>query len=223
MTEIKSSWESNAAEWIKVIETNQITSRKYTNKAIVDVLKESKAEKIVDIGCGEGWLTREILLMNKNAIGLDATIELIKNAQNKGVGNFYQFSYEEIIASKPIPDAPFDAAIFNFCLYLNEELISLLKATKRSLVPNGEIIIQTLHPYFLIQNQLDYKSQWIKDSWKGLAGNFKDGHQWYARTFEDWIKVFNNSGLILTNLMEVKNEVSVPISVIFKVTNNENL
>ena len=124
-------------------------------------------------------------------------------------------SYEDIILGNPIPEAPYDAAVFNFCLYQKEGLGQLLKQIKNVLSENGYIAVQTLHPFFLLQNKMAYKSQWLDDSLKGLPGNFTDGHSWYARTFESWISVFKKAGLQLHQLQEVTNDDHKPISVIF--------
>tara|TARA_R110002111_G_scaffold55243_1_gene94972 strand:+ start:136 stop:801 length:666 start_codon:yes stop_codon:yes gene_type:complete len=209
------SWNKNALEWIKVIDNAEIESRKFTNKAILDVLGNSSAIKILDMGCGEGWLTRTLMGMGKSAVGMDAIPQLLENAKNKGQGTYFQMSYEEIILENPIPKAPFDAAVFNFCLYQREGLSQLLRQVKKSLSENGYIAIQTLHPFFLLENDLGYKSQWINDSWKGLPGNFTEGHSWYARTFESWMSVFKKAGLQLHQCQEVNNDNNKPVSVIF--------
>ena len=209
------SWNKNALEWIKVIENADIESRKFTNKAILQLIGNSPAIKVLDVGCGEGWLTRSLGTMGKYAVGLDAIAQLLENAKKKGGGTYYRMSYEDIILGNPIPEAPYDAAVFNFCLYQKEGLGQLLKQIKNVLSENGYIAVQTLHPFFLLQNNMAYKSQWIGDSWKGLPGNFTDGHSWYARTFESWISVFKKAGLQLHQLQEVTNDDHKPISVIF--------
>lgn len=209
------SWNKNALEWIKVIENADIESRKFTNKAILQLIGNSPAIKVLDVGCGEGWLTRSLGTMGKYAVGLDAIAQLLENAKKKGGGTYYRMSYEDIVLGNPIPEAPYDAAVFNFCLYQKEGLGQLLKQIKNVLSENGYIAVQTLHPFFLLQNKMAYKSQWLDDSWKGLPGNFTDGHSWYARTFESWISVFKKAGLQLHQLQEVTNDDHKPISVIF--------
>ncbi|MCM4165652.1 MULTISPECIES: bifunctional 2-polyprenyl-6-hydroxyphenol methylase/3-demethylubiquinol 3-O-methyltransferase UbiG [unclassified Arenibacter] len=209
------SWNINALEWIKVIDNADIESRKFTNRAILQLIGNSPAIKVLDIGCGEGWLTRSLGAMGKSTVGLDAIPQLLENAKKKGGGTYYQMSYEDIILGNPIPEAPYDAAVFNFCLYQKEGLGQLLKQVKNALSENGYIAVQTLHPFFLMQNNMEYKSQWIGDSWKGLPGNFTDGHAWYARTFESWISVFKKAGLQLHQLQEVTNDGNKPLSVIF--------
>ena len=213
--EVLASWEENANEWIKVINSKRIPSRKFTNKAIVRLLSELPVSKVLDCGCGEGWLTRSMTENGKIAVGADATLALIEKARKEGPEHFYQLSYEDIIAGESIPESPFEAAVFNFCLYSKDGVVDLMKNIKKSISENGFIVIQTLHPFFLKEQKLDYKSQWIDDSWKGLPGNFTNGHPWFARTFGDWVSVFEASGLQLHELTEVTNSELAPISVIF--------
>ncbi|MBQ4914039.1 methyltransferase domain-containing protein [Maribacter sp. MMG018] len=213
---ILDSWNKNAEEWIKIIDNDKIPSRVFTNKAIIKAIEKDSGEKILDIGCGEGWLTRSISNMGKHAVGFDATEALLKNARKKGSEEYYNITYDEIVNGKAHPLAPFDTAIFNFSLYQEKGLETLLKKVKELLTSNGTIIIQTLHPYFLIANGGNYQSRSISDSWKGLPGNFTDGHDWYARTFEDWTKVINVAGLHIIDLREVTNNENTPISLIIK-------
>ncbi len=211
------SWTKNATEWVRVIDNGQIDSRKFTNKAIEDELREVPGNKILDVGCGEGWLTRSMTKMGKRAIGIDAIEALLTNARTKGPEAFYRMSYEEIFNGEAIPEAPFDVAVYNFCLYQKEGLDKLLRNTKNSLKENGQILIQTLHPFFLFVNGLEYKSQMISNSWKGLPGNFIDGHEWYARTFEDWSTIISASGLRLLDMKETLNSNNKPVSLILKI------
>lgn len=215
--EIRSSWNKNAEEWVKIIQNDGIPSRKFTNPAILEEIKELKGSTIADIGCGEGWLTREMEKLGWKATGLDATMDLIKEARKRSDQTFQVFTFEDIIKGEKMRNAPFDVAIFNFCLYVKNGLIELLSNTLKQLSPKGSLVIQTLHPYFLLQNNLPYKSQWISDSWKGLPGNFTDGHSWYARTMEDWVQELNQIEHIEFNIKEVLNDDDKPISLIIKI------
>ncbi len=213
--EIINSWQKNAVEWARIIDSGEIASREFTNKAIVNTIANITAVKILDIGCGEGWLTRAMNLIGKKAVGIDAIEKLLDIARTKGSETYYQMSYEDIIKEIPIPEAPYDAVVFNFCIYQEVGLVNLLKQIKKVLIKNGQFVIQTLHPFFLVQNKLDYKNQWIHDSWKGLPGNFIDGHSWYARTYENWVTVFKESDLQIVEIKEVCNKNQQPVSVVF--------
>ena len=216
--EIKKSWEKNASEWIRIIENEMIESRKFTNKAIINSVISFSPKNALDLGCGEGWLTRELSNSGIKCTGIDASEPLIESARQNGKQDYLNLSYEELIENTNISGKPFDAVIFNFSLFLKEETESLLKSLKNVLSENGRILIQTLHPVFLIKNSLPYKSQWIEDSWAGLNGDFTDPHKWYIRTFTDWLKVFNTCGLNLETLKEPVNKENQPLSVIFELS-----
>ncbi len=216
-SDIIASWEKNAKEWVEVIQNQSIPSRKFTNGAILESIANLKVKKVADLGCGEGWLTREMTQMGLNATGFDAIERLLIEARKRGPEMYHQLTFEDIINGVPIPDAPFDAAIFNFCLYLKDDLRLLIENVFSYLVTNGHVLIQTLHPFFLIQNGFQYKSQWLSDSWKGLPGNFKDGHSWYARTFEDWVNTLSSLEDITFKITEVKNDEEKPISLIIQI------
>ncbi|SDR99531.1 class I SAM-dependent methyltransferase [Christiangramia echinicola] len=213
--DIIKSWEANASEWIRIIEEKGIASRKITNQAIVDEVNSCDSANILDLGCGEGWLTRALSTDENSVTGVDAIENLLKKARTKGEQSFYQLTYENIIEGKKIPNAPFDSIVLNFCLYQDKQVEKLLKSVSMFLNENGQILIQSIHPYFLIQNDFKYKSSWIENSWKGLPGNFVHPHAWFARTYEDWIKTFSSSGLYLFKMKEPINEEGLPASVIF--------
>lgn len=58
--EIIKSWDINAGEWSRIVEQEGIASRNFTNPAIVETVKEYDLKNILDLGCGEGWLTRAL-------------------------------------------------------------------------------------------------------------------------------------------------------------------
>lgn len=218
--EVLQSWQQNAGEWIHAIQGHTIASRKFTNPAIVETIKQYKPSTVLDLGCGEGWLTRALSNKDTFVTGVDGTKELVEHAKTLSNNPFYTLNFEEIIAGMPIPNAPFDAVVLNFCLYLKDGLIPLFLALKNQLTANGHIFIQTLHPSFLLMNKLPYQSQWVEDSWKGLPGNFTQPHRWYARTLEDWFAVFDEAGLA-TTLKEPINDAGLPVSLIFILKNGK--
>ena len=95
------SWNNNASAWINTIENEEIESRKLaTNQAIVDAVTSYSPSSIIDIGCGEGWLTRKLTIKGIEAWGVDGVSSLIKKAQLMNCGKFLVASYEDIIHSK---------------------------------------------------------------------------------------------------------------------------
>ncbi|CAN5226051.1 class I SAM-dependent methyltransferase [soil metagenome] len=220
--EILNSWDINATEWSQIMEQGGIDSRKFTNPAIVEAISNYEPLKILDLGCGEGWLTRALTHENNKVIGVDATEALLETARQKGSQKYFKITYKDIVEGVNIPEAPFDAVVLNFCLYEKNEVPNLLIALERSLSDPGLIFIQTLHPSYLLMNELPYEDQWIEDSWKGLNGNFVQPHSWYARTLGNWLNTFIDCRYELIKVKEVTNNNKIPVSIIFVLKTGKN-
>lgn len=214
--DIIQSWQANAGNWIRIIEDGGIQSRKLvTNKAIVDIVCGEKPVSVFDIGCGEGWLAKELGDRGINVSGADIIPELIDKAKEKAKGNFVVASYEDIAAFKTSLTGAFDIIVINFALIGKESAEQMLASLPRYLGPGGKLIIQTLHPIGR-KKMDDYVSGWKNGSWDGLGHQFTQPYQWYFRTLEDWLTLLNNSGFGKIYFTEpVHPATREPLSVIF--------
>ncbi len=211
------SWNQNAHEWINLLDRSGIPSRRITNDAIINTVSNYAGPKILDLGCGDGWLTRTLGKIGFDVVGLDGTDTLVQHARTLSNQTYVHMSYEDIIDGSTIPEAPFDTIVFNYSLYGEEDTKLLLQSLLSVLVDQGNIIIQTVHPLFLLEQGQSYTSRWIDDAWCGLDGNFTLPHKWFARTMEDWVQLFIDSGYHLHRLTESKSVDNIPVSVIFVV------
>jgi 2-polyprenyl-3-methyl-5-hydroxy-6-metoxy-1,4-benzoquinol methylase len=210
------SWQANAGNWISLIESNGIESRKLvTNKAILDTILSAKPVSVLDIGCGEGWLAKELYDHGIAISGVDVIHGLIEKAREKVNGDFYVASYEDIASNRISFSKLFDVIVINFALIGKESAENLLAALPQYLSPNGNLFIQTLHPYS--RKVLDdYISGWKKGSWDGLGDQFTMPYEWYFRTMEDWIQLLGQSGFQKIKVTEIVHPHSAkPLSVLF--------
>ena len=211
------SWQANAANWIDIIESNGIESRRLvTNKAIIDAVCQSKPSSVLDVGCGEGWLSRELNEKGIAVIGVDVIPELVEKAKDKVAGNFFVASYEDIYSGKISFPKLVDAIVINFALIGKESTENLLICLPKLLAPTGQLFIQTLYPDSR-KSINDYKSGWKEGSWDGLGEQFSMPYQWYFRTMEDWLLLIGQSGFTKIKATEVTHPHSGnPLSVIFE-------
>ena len=212
------SWIANADNWIAAIDNTEIESRKLsTNKAIVETVLSYPLNTILDIGCGEGWLTRELRKNGKQSYGVDAVPALIENAIAKD-GNYYSVhSYKELSGGVKLMLTSFDASVMNFCLIDKEDTDSLIKSLHHYLTKDGLVFIQTLHPAAVTDN---YISGWKEGSWNGMKRDFTKPYQWYFRTLGDWIELFSAAGLKVVAVKEpIHPDTKKPLSIIFILQN----
>lgn len=210
---IVESWNRNALPWTVAVREKRIESRKQvTDRAIVDSILDCSPHSVLDIGCGEGWLVRELAARNIDAVGVDVVPAIIEAAQRAG-GDFRVMSYEEIAAGKLGVSG--DVVVCNFSLLGKDSVEGLFRASPSLLTSQGSFVVQTVHPAIAC-GDLPYRDGWREDSWTGFGIDFCDPPPWYFRTMASWIKLFVDSGFRLREVREpLRPDTQKPASVIF--------
>src|ERR1700722_910390 len=110
------SWNANAKPWTKAVQTQSIASRKLvTDRAIIDAVCSVDPGRVLDVGCGEGWLVRALCKPGMQITGVDAVPELVAEATRLGRGEFHVQDYHSI-ANRQWRSGPCAAAVCNFSL-----------------------------------------------------------------------------------------------------------
>lgn len=204
----------NALPWTVAVREKQIeTRRQVTDQAIIGATLSRSPRSVLDIGCGEGWLVRELTARNINVVGVDVVPALIDAAQRAGGGEFHVMSYEEIATKKL--GVSVDVIVCNFSLLGEESVEGVFRAVPSMLNKHGSFIVQTLHPVMAC-GDLPYVEGWREGSWTGFSADFSDPPPWYFRTLESWIRLFTHNGFRLREVLEPVHAITQkPASVIF--------
>lgn len=198
--QIRATWHHNAAPWTAAVRGQRIDSRRQvTDQAIVDAVTRQRPQRVLDAGCGEGWLTRRLGALGMDVLGVDAEPALITAAQAQGGGTFQVLSYADLAAGAL--GQTFDAVVCNFALLGHASTQALIEAAPRLLRPAGTLIVQTLHPH-QAGDALPYADGWRAGSWAGCGEGFGDPAPWYFRTLGSWVRLFAGAGLTLHALDE---------------------
>jgi 2-polyprenyl-3-methyl-5-hydroxy-6-metoxy-1,4-benzoquinol methylase len=215
--EIIRSWYSNAAPWSHAIRTASIASRKLvTDQAIIDAVSSISPSRVLDLGCGEGWLARVLADRGMSVTGIDVVPELIEQAARQpALGLEFLVQNYESIASRRWLGGPFDAAVCNFSLLGETSVESLIAALPSYIETKGHVIIQTLHPVAACGEQA-YEDGWRAGSWLGFSSDFRDPAPWYFRTIDSWQALLQRCGFDILECREPKAAGAVtPASIIW--------
>jgi len=198
--QILDCWALNAQPWTQAVRERQIPSRvQLTDQAIVNAVLHYKPSAVLDLGCGEGWLSRTLSRNGCNVIGVDAIPALIQQARASGEAQYRLCSYQQIIEGQL--ELQVDCIVCNFSLFGEYSSQRLLNALPALLKPNGILIIQTLHPLTACGNS-PYRDGWREGSWQGFGEQFSQPAPWYFRTLASWLTLLQHSGFSLHNLQE---------------------
>ncbi len=208
------SWNRNAPSWVRAVREGEIASRRQiTDSAIIEAVLSRSPQTVLDVGCGEGWLVRELTARDIHVTGIDAVAELVEEARASCGGDFHILSYDELAAGKH--SASVDVVACNFSLIGRESTEAVIRATASLLKSTGSLIMQTLHPVVAC-GDLPYRDGWREGSWAGFSSDFTDPAPWYFRTLESWIALFSDCGFQLNEMREpLLPSTQRPASVIF--------
>lgn len=103
-------------------------------RGVLDLLDPQPGERILDLGCGDGALTAELVQRGAQVVGVDASPDMIRAAQNRGLdarvmpGEALTFEQE------------FDAVFSNAALHWMLEVDEVIRGVKRSLKSGGRFV-----------------------------------------------------------------------------------
>ena len=99
--------------------------------AALDLLDPKPGERILDVGCGEGTLTRKIVARGASVLGIDNSPEMIDAARANGIDALLMDAADMPFA------AEFEAAFSNATLHWVLAKEQAARATFRALKPGG--------------------------------------------------------------------------------------
>jgi len=103
---------------------------------VLDLLAPQPGERILDLGCGDGALTREIVTRGCAVVGVDSSPELVAAARRSGL---------EVIESDAAAmefESEFDAVFSNAALHWMKDADAVIARVARALRPGGRFVAE---------------------------------------------------------------------------------
>ena len=184
---ILTSWQANAESWLSAVREQRIASRRVTDAAILDAIRAGRPRRVLDVGCGEGWLCRALHEEGIEAVGVDATDTLIDAARAAGAGRFEVLRYDEL-ARDPLQLGQFDAVVFNSALFEADPGL-ILRTLVPAVHPSGRLLIQTVHP-----DRIAGEAGWREERFADFGALFPAVMPWYFHPLAGWDRLLEASG-----------------------------
>lgn len=118
--------------------------------SLMNLIGDLEGKKVIDIACGEGWLTRELRRAGASeVVGVDISEEMIALARRQEAREPLGIEYRVEDARTIGPPEDFDLAVSNWLLVYahdREELGVMCRGLARRLRPGGRFVTLTTNP-----------------------------------------------------------------------------
>jgi SAM-dependent methyltransferase len=147
-------WETHAGWWIDGF--TEGADPEYEEQILPLAARElAPARRVLDIGCGDGQLSRLAASLGADVVGVDPTWNQISVASERGGGPVYLRSGA---ASLPFADGSFDTAVACLVFEHIRDVDAAMAEVARVLEPGGQFSFFLNHPLLQTPN-----SGWIDD------------------------------------------------------------
>ena len=182
------SWSANAAPWTDAVRDGRIASRReVTDAAIVEAVLSHAPRKLLDVGCGEGWLCRALGEHVADIVGVDGSPALIAKATASSGADFRAIDYDRLIHNPRMVGTGFDMIVCNFAL-LDDRTGALLSALADIAEQHGHLVIQTVHPLLVPP---PYEDGWRVERFEGFGDGQWAEMPWHFHTLGTWIAMLS--------------------------------
>jgi SAM-dependent methyltransferase len=137
------AWEEHAAAWIRwAREPDHDTYWRFHRATFLELVPPP-GRRTLDLGCGEGRLSRDLRNLGHDIVGLDASPTMVAAAREADPG------IEVVLADAaglPFDDGAFDCVIAFMSLQDVDDYTSAIAEAARVLEPGGRFCIAIVHP-----------------------------------------------------------------------------
>ena len=145
-----SAYERNADFWVRIIRGDHDRYRtELTNSAILESLGPVNSLRILDAGCGEGYLSRELASRGASVLGVDSSHNLIDAARSLAPPGADSAAFEvQDVTDLHLDSDSFDLVVCNHLMNDLPDPTGPIRELSRVLKPGGRVAVLMLHPCF---------------------------------------------------------------------------
>lgn len=219
---VAARWNAVADRWFRRYSEFGDLNRQYIiDPAVLGMLGDVAENRILDAGCGNGYLCRRLAKRGAEMVGVDLStraIELAERAEQEAPLNI-AYHIGSLGHLSMCADAAFDAVVSNLVLQDLQDLDGALRELHRVLKPGGQLVFSIMHPCFSsppvhgwVRRPVDShrREDWLH--WK-VDSYFDRGiEEWtlsdwpplyhFHRTLADYVHALLRNGFVLAGLDE---------------------
>jgi SAM-dependent methyltransferase len=141
--DLAAAWDAHAADWIAWAREPRLDSYWRFNRDAFLELVPPAGRRTLDLGCGEGRLSRDLKALGHAAVGVDRSEAMVAAARDADPSIEVQIADA---AALPFEDASFDCVVAFMSLQDVEDMRGAVGECGRVLEPGGVLCFAIVHP-----------------------------------------------------------------------------
>ena len=141
---VENGWNASASAWTSGVDAGDPNRTLLLDPVMIRLLGDVKAQKILDIGCGEARFCRMLKERGAETVGIEPTLELLETARTRDPEGTY---IEGVAERMPFDDESFDIAISYITLVDIPDFRAAIREMARVLKPCGKLLIANLQSF----------------------------------------------------------------------------
>lgn len=216
------AWDTAAPAWDDFVETGLDYWRTEVHgPALLAACGDVRGQRVLDLGCGQGWFSRQLAERGAHVTGIDFSTQQLANAQRHEAAHPRGITYQLLNATQIDEEWPANSFdLVTACMVLHDSPDSgrILAAARRVLTPDGRLDFSIVHPIAAAPVH-----EWVRDAEGQKLGRhinhyFDSGPyvlhwtmqrlathwstpQWH-RTLGEWSRLIAEAGFIIRRLDE---------------------
>ncbi len=173
---------------------------------IYKIIGNPKGKIIYDLGCGNGYISRNLAKKGAKMFASDISSELIKTAKGKSEGLGITYQVRDGIDFGEFKKNKFDFVVLNMVIHYIEDLDKLFRGVSKVLKKGGILVFSTSHffrpdhPYSdWIKGDIDGKEKLFIKVTNYLESYFVKVKSWWDKKTE--LKIYNRPLNKFINIM----------------------
>jgi SAM-dependent methyltransferase len=230
---IAADWDGKARDWDRQVGEDGDDNRRMNSDPVLwRLLGDVRGRRVLDAGCGTGYLSRKLALQGAHVVGIDVSPAMIAIASERARARELELEHRVDSAASlaTISAGCIDALVSNYVLMDLPDLAGAARAMARVLIPGGVAVLVFSHPCFPLGGDTvqDRALRAVTYHWRSsyfVPGvrtdppwrHFTTPFTWFHRPLSTYVGAFRAAGLLVDALEEPHAEGEyLPCSVAFR-------
>jgi SAM-dependent methyltransferase len=143
-TPMRAAWEASARDFIAWVQAPDHDSYWLYHRDLFLALLPPPGRLTLDIGCGEGRLSRDLKALGHAVVGIDASPTMVRHARDADTSIEVHLADA---AELPLPNSLADLAVAFMSLQDMDNASGAIREAARVLEPDGRFCLAIVHPF----------------------------------------------------------------------------